>query len=107
LIALIIDAHHFSSLGRDKAAVILANNQAIDRKDHFCFEHTRERCGQAAPTTGDCSRSIPKTPAITQKAEAFWRKRVQIDQDRMCFLFTMLDNPPKLPKKLTAKLYFL
>ena len=29
------------------------------------------------------------------------------DQDRMCFLFTMLDNPPALPSKRTAKLVFL
>ena len=28
------------------------------------------------------------------------------DQDRMCFLFTMLDNPPALPSKRTAKLVF-
>ena len=28
------------------------------------------------------------------------------DQDRMCFLFTMLDNPPALPSKRIAKLVF-
>jgi hypothetical protein len=45
----------------------------IDRKDHFCFERTRERRGQAAPTTGDCSRANLKTPMDHQKAEALWR----------------------------------
>jgi hypothetical protein len=45
----------------------------IDRKDHFCFERIRERRGQAAPTTGDCSRCDPKNACFHPKAEALWR----------------------------------
>jgi len=48
-----------------------------------------------------------KRLSSSKKPKPFGDKRVQIDQDRMCFLFTMFNNPPKLPEKLTAKLYFL
>src|SRR5271166_3527141 len=85
---------HFPSAEEN---LVVVANWTIDRKDHFCFEHTRERRGQAAPTTGDCSRCDPKTPLSTRQPKLPGDRRFQIGQDRMCFLFTMLDNPPKFP----------
>ena len=56
----------------------------------------------------DDRSSSPVMPKSWPKSlAASGDRRVPIDQDRMRFLFTMLDNPPKLHTKLTAKLAFL
>ena len=78
----------------------------IDRKDHFCFERTRERRGQAAPTTGDCSRANPKTTVSPGSRSSQMTRRLQIGQDRIRFLFTMLDNPPKFLKEIHSETLF-
>ena len=48
------------------------------------------------------SRSL-KRLSSPKKPKPFGDNRVQIDQDRMCFLFTMLDNPPKLPERSSQR----
>jgi hypothetical protein len=50
LIALIIDVHPMTSLGRGVMDPPGEPGTEIDRKDQYCFKHIRERCGLATPT---------------------------------------------------------
>ena|SRR5271170_1440373 len=47
LITLITNAHRSAA----KRPIPKDEGGGVGRKDQFCFKHTRERCGQAAPTT--------------------------------------------------------
>ena len=87
LIALIIDAHRSAAAYPRMSPknwifrISLCANNVVDRKT-ICFEHIRERCGQATPTW--VARAGPKDR-----------------RDRICFLFTMTDNTHRRMKRLT------
>jgi hypothetical protein len=94
LIALITNAHRSAA----KRPIPKDESGGVGRKDQFCFKHTRERCGQAAPTTEmlDKDRGKPCFKAVLPRS-----------LDRMCFLFTMSDRPRRAFKGLRETVFSL
>ena len=76
-------------------------------KRPFLASNTSESAAVKRRSLLEIADDRSSSPVLHKSLAASGDRRVPIDQDRMRFLFTMLDNPPKLHTKLTAKLAFL